>query len=71
MVIRWPWRRPEGDAVIDTLIKPPVLRYAGADEGLAAKTMRRRAAADAMRRRADAVATGAAVSKVLAMTKRP
>jgi hypothetical protein len=70
-MIRWPWPRDRGDALIDTLIKPPVPTYAGADEALARKTQTRRAAADAIRRRAGAVETGAAVSKVLTMARRP
>jgi hypothetical protein len=64
------WRRPTGDAVIDTLIKPPVYRYETADESLARKTQQRRDAAASIRRRAGAVETGAAVSKVLTMAKR-
>jgi hypothetical protein len=55
--------------VIDGLIKPPVRKYAGADEALAHKTAQRRAAAEAIRRRAGAVETGAAVSKVLTMAR--
>jgi hypothetical protein len=71
-VIDWGrrWRRDTSDPVIDTLIKPPVRKFAGADEALAHKTAQRRAAADSIRRRAEAVETGAAVSKVLAMVKR-
>jgi len=65
------WLAPDvGDPLIDTLIKPPVPKYAGADEALRTRTQRRRAAAESIRRRADAVETGAAVSKVLTMAKR-
>ena len=60
----------KGDALIDRLIVPPVLRYAGADEGLAEKTKQRREAAESIRQRAAAVETGAAVSKVLTMARR-
>jgi hypothetical protein len=67
-MIRWLWQR-RTDALIDTLIVPPVRKYAGADEALAHKTAQRRAAADSIRRRAGAVETGAAVSKVLAMVR--
>jgi len=66
-VVRW---RDTTDPLIDTLIVPPRIRYEGADEQLAAKTLRRREAAEAIRRRADAVASGAAVYKVLTMAKR-
>ena len=54
---RW-WRRD--DPLIDTLIKPPVAKYAGADEALAQQTQARRDAAvrrrrvEASGRRADA-----------------
>lgn len=69
-MIAWGWwRRDTGDPVIDGLIKPPVRKYAGADEALAHKTAQRRAAAEAIRRRAGAVETGAAVSKVLTMAR--
>jgi len=65
------WLAPDvGDPVIDTLIVPPVLKYAGADEALRHRTQQRRAAAEAIRRRADAVESGVAVSKVLTMAKR-
>lgn len=57
----------KGDALIDTLIVPPVLKYAGADEMLAQKTRQRRSAAESIRQRAAAVETGAAVAKVLAL----
>lgn len=60
----------KGDALIDTLIVAPVQKYAGVDETLAARTRKRREAAETIRRRADAVETGAAVSKVLMMAKR-
>jgi len=60
----------KGDALIDTLIVPPVRKFDGVDEALAVRTRKRREAAETIRRRADAVETGAAVSKVLAMVKR-
>jgi hypothetical protein len=60
----------KGDALIDTLIVPPVYRYAGADEALARKAQQRRDAAESIRRRADALETGAAPAKVLRMARR-
>jgi hypothetical protein len=60
----------KGDALIDTLIVPPVLRYAGADEALAQKTKQRRETAASIRQRASAVEAGATVPKVLTMAKR-
>ena len=66
----WLFGWHKGDALIDTLIVAPVQKYAGADEGLAQKTRRRREAAEVIRQRASAVETGAAVSKVLTMAKR-
>jgi len=57
----------KGDALIDTLIVPPVYRFAGADEALARKTQQRRDAAATIRQRASAVETGASVPKVLTM----
>jgi hypothetical protein len=60
----------KGDALIDTLIVPPTYRFEKADEALAAKTQKRRDAAEAIRQRASAVETGAAVAKVLTMARR-
>jgi hypothetical protein len=60
----------KGDALIDTLIVPPVVRFAKADEALPLKMKTRRDAAERIRQRASAVETGAAVSKVLTMAKR-
>jgi hypothetical protein len=60
----------KGDALIDTLIVPPRVRYDRADETLPVKMKTRREAAERIRQRASAVETGAAVSKVLTMAKR-
>ncbi len=57
----------KGDALIDTLIVPPVPKYAGADEALARKAQQRRDAAASIRQRASAVEAGATVPKVLTM----
>jgi hypothetical protein len=56
-----------GDALIDTLIVPPVVRFEKADESLPVKMKTRRDAAERIRQRASAVETGAAVAKVLTM----
>jgi hypothetical protein len=55
----------KGDALIDTLIVPPVYRFAGADEALARQAQQRRDAAASMRHRAAAVETGAPTATVL------
>jgi hypothetical protein len=60
----------KGDALIDTLIGRPVVRFATADESLPVKMKTRRDAAERIRQRASAVETGAAVSKVLTMARR-
>jgi hypothetical protein len=60
----------KGDALIDTLIVPPRVRYDRADESLPVKMKTRRDAAERIRQRASAVETGAAVSKVLTMARR-
>lgn len=67
-MIAWGWWRRR-DVVIDTLIVPPVIRFPAADEALPARTLKRREAAAAIRRRAGAVETGAPVAKVLTMAK--
>jgi hypothetical protein len=59
-----------GDALIDTLIVPPRVRWDRADETLPVKMKTRRDAAERIRQRASAVETGAAVSKVLTMARR-
>jgi len=65
----WRWfHREQADPAL--VIKPPVYRFTGADEGLAARTAVRRDAADSIRRRASAVETGASVGQVLKMAKR-
>jgi hypothetical protein len=65
------WLAPDvSDPVIDTLIKPPVPKYAGADEALSARTAARRAAAASLRQRAVAVESGVRVGQVLKMTRR-
>ena len=69
-MIRWLWRQPNGDALIDTLIVPPTYRFQKADESLPLKMKTRRDAAERIRQRASAVETGAAVSKVLLMARR-
>jgi hypothetical protein len=66
---RW-WRECRTDPLIDTLIVPPVQKYAGVDEALAQRAKRRRDAADAIRRRAEAVASGSSVNTVIPMVKR-
>lgn len=55
---------------IDQLIKPPVQKFTGHDEGLAKLTQQRRVAADRIRTRASMVESGAPVSDVLRMVKR-
>lgn len=64
----WWYGRP--DDVIDRLIRPPVVKYTGTDEGLAVKAAQRRTAADSIRRRAVAAAAGESVRKLLTMAKR-
>jgi hypothetical protein len=59
-----------GDALIDTLIVPPIVRFEKADESLPVKMKTRREAAERIRQRASAVETGAAVSRVLTMARR-
>ena len=66
---RW-WREFGADPLIDTLIVPPVQKYAGADEALAQRARRRRDAAATLRRRAEAVVSGSSVNTVLPMVKR-
>jgi hypothetical protein len=67
----WHWlTHGEGDPLIDSLIVPPVQKYAGTDESLALKAKRRREAAEVIRRRAEAVASGSPVTPVWTMARR-
>ena len=51
------------------VIKPPILKYAGSDEGMRDRTAKRREAADKIRQRAAHVETGSKVADVLRMVK--
>lgn len=52
------WRRSSQDPVIDRTIKPPKVKYAAADEGLAARAAERRKFSEQMQRDASAVRSG-------------
>ncbi len=55
------WRRrwlARADALPDQLIKPPKLKFEGADESLQARAEERRANAEEMRRRAALIESG-------------
>jgi len=69
----WCWRRRNDkqfvDAHIELLIKPPVRKFAGHDEGLRKRTADKRAAAARMRGRALQVESGAPVSQLLRRVK--
>lgn len=47
------------------VIKPPIVKYVGADEGLRDRTAKKREAADKIRSRANKVETGSPVADVL------
>lgn len=67
------WKRsrtPFIDIELQKLIKPPVQKFTGHDEGLARLTRQRREAADKIRIRAAHVETGSKVADVLRIVRR-
>lgn len=52
------------------IIKPPVYRFTGSDEALAARTRKRREIADAIRHRAGQVESGAKSADVLRLIRK-
>jgi hypothetical protein len=62
------WAARQIDEQLD--IKPPVYRYPVADEALAARTRKRREAADAIHTRAHKVESGTKVADVLKLVKK-
>jgi hypothetical protein len=66
--LRRRWMR-RAAAHADCLISAPVRKFDASDEGLRARTLKRRKAADDIRKRAAKVETGAPVSDVLRAVK--
>lgn len=62
------WRRP--DAVIDSLIKKPVQKYAGHDESLGEKAAKRRKVSESIKQRAALVASGSSSGSVLQLARK-
>jgi hypothetical protein len=69
-LIEWLFGRREQEPIAPIEIKPPVYRFTGSDESLAARTRQRREASDAMRARAARVDSGDKVGTILKMVRK-